>query len=71
MKDMARRMIAYDQGALSGDEVIAFFQELVDTGRAWTLPGRYGRTAERLIALGVVTVPPAREANRTATVAAP
>lgn len=35
------------------DEVIEAFQHLIDTGVVWTLQGFYGRTAHRLIELGL------------------
>lgn len=53
--DVVDRMIAYEAGNLSEDEVIELFQELVKTGVAWKLQGRYGRTARALIAAGFVT----------------
>lgn len=44
-----------DGGEMSQDEIIAGFQELVDTGMAWQLQGYYGRTAAALIEAGLVS----------------
>lgn len=33
------RMIAWEQGELSGDDEVRLFQELVDSGLAWRLQG--------------------------------
>lgn len=43
------RIIAFEQGDLEDDEIIKLFQELIDSGMAWTLQGSYGRTAKYLI----------------------
>ena len=53
--DSIDRIIAYEQGELEEDEVVALFQELVDSGLAWSLQGHYGRTASNLIRAGLVT----------------
>jgi len=52
-----RTMIDYENGELSEEEVVEFFQGLVDTGLAWILQGHYGRTAQSLIEGGHVSVP--------------
>lgn len=39
------------------EEVIAAWQLLVNTGVAWKLQGRIGRTAKDLIESGLVTLP--------------
>lgn len=49
-------IIAYENGELPEDETIALFQRLVDSGRAWSLQGHYGRTAAALIDAGYVSV---------------
>ena len=43
------KIIAYENGDMSQEETIEFFQELIDTGAAWQLQGHYGRTALKLI----------------------
>lgn len=50
-------MIAFEEGELPEDETIVLFQDLVDTGLAWSLQGFYGRTAAALIDAGLVTPP--------------
>ena len=57
MIDLVDTIIAYEEGELGYDETIEFFQVLVDTGMAWKLQGRYGRTAADLIEAGLVEVP--------------
>ena len=56
---MLDRILKYEEGEASEDEIVALFQELVDTGLAWSLQGRYGREAERFITNGWVTAKPA------------
>lgn len=51
------RLIAYESGELDDDATVELFQELVNSGAAWTLQGHYGRTAQALIDAGYVTAP--------------
>jgi len=47
--DLSERIIAFEQGAMTDEDVAPFFQDLIDTGLAWQLQGTYGRMAMRLI----------------------
>ena len=42
-------IIRYENGELSEGDTLGLFQELVDSGLAWSLQGSYGRTANYLI----------------------
>lgn len=56
---IVEKIMAYEMGMMqSEEEVIDLFQELVDTGLAWSLQGSYGRTARDLIMMGYVTYDP-------------
>lgn len=55
--DVVSKIIAFETGTMeTEEEVIEFFQELVDSGMAWQLQGSYGRMAQRLIDAGYVTM---------------
>lgn len=43
-----------DPEPLNRDELIKFFQYLIDSGDAWQLQGFYGRTADSLIQQGLL-----------------
>lgn len=47
------QIMAYENGEMSFGDTVEFFQELIDTGAAWTLQGSYGRTAAAFIEAGV------------------
>ena len=51
------KIIEYENGELDEQETVKFFQDLIDTGLAWTLQGHYGRTARALIDAGHCTAP--------------
>ena len=51
-KHLTDMIIKYETGNLDDLEVIALFQELIDTGMAWSLQGHYGRMAKALIEAG-------------------
>lgn len=53
--DLMSSILDYEMGILEDTEVVELFQELVNTGLAWTLQGSYGRTAKDLIEQGVIT----------------
>ncbi len=57
MDNLTSQIIAYESGELEEEEVIELFQELVNTGLAWSLQGSYGRTAIRLLEAGLITHP--------------
>ena len=48
------KIMDYEAGHLSNEEIISLFQELVDSGLAGQLQGSYGRTAATLIKRGLV-----------------
>lgn len=54
MENLVGKIISYESGELSNDEIYELFQELVDSGMAWKLQGSYGRVAQGLIELGII-----------------
>ena len=53
--DRVGAILAYECGELDDEKAVELFQNLVDTGIAWSLQGHYGRTALALIDAGLVT----------------
>ena len=51
--DRVDKIISYESGTMSDDDMVSFFQELINDGSAWTLQGHYGRTAKALIDSGL------------------
>lgn len=48
-------IIRYENGELSSWEMVEFFSRLIKDGKAWTLQGSYGRSANSLIESGYLT----------------
>jgi len=53
MADIVDKIMDFETGAMSEEEAIKFFQELINSGMAWRLQGMYGRTAQDLIDRGL------------------
>lgn len=51
-RDALGDIMAYEDGDMTDEEVVAFFQRLIDSDMVWGLQGSYGRTAARLIEMG-------------------
>ena len=49
-------IIAFENGELDEDEVIALFQELCDTGTIYHLQGSYQRIAQQMIQDGLISL---------------
>jgi hypothetical protein len=45
-------IIAYETGEMDSEQVVDFFQGMIDSGIVWQLQGSYGRTAAQLIDSG-------------------
>ena len=52
-KIMVDKIVKYESGEMSVEEVVDFFQELINSGLCWQLQGHYGRTARHLIEEGL------------------
>ena len=50
------KIIAYEDDSMDNNDVIPFFQELIDTGLAWRLQGHYGRTAKTMLRAGLCKI---------------
>ena len=46
------KFLDYESGSMGAEEVVDFFQALIDSGVVWKLQGSYGRMAKRLIEAG-------------------
>ena len=50
-------IIDYENGQMDWEQLVEFFQGLINSGQAWTLQGHYGRTAQSLIDEGFCVRP--------------
>lgn len=48
-------ILDFENGEMSEDRTIEFFQSMIDSGIVWQLQGFYGRTARDLIDAGYCT----------------
>jgi hypothetical protein len=59
------QLIAYEEGQLTEDQEIAFFEHLVETGICWQLQGHYQRVAATLMDAGLISSPVHTQADTT------
>ena len=50
--DLVSKIMDYEQGQMIDEEIVEFFQEMIDSGIVWSLQSCYGRMAKALIAEG-------------------
>ena len=55
--DLVNALVDFESGEMDDGQIVALFQELVETGLAWQLQGSYGRLAAELIRAGAVSPP--------------
>ena len=51
------QLIAHEEGQITQDKEVAFFERLVETGVCWQLSGHYQRVAATLIDAGLIKLP--------------
>ena len=59
---LVEQLIAYEEGQITHDEEVAFFEHLVETGVCWQLSGHYQSVAATLIEAGLIKPPEPTEA---------
>ncbi len=55
MTHIVDKIIRFEQGDLDARGTLELFQELVNSGAAWSLQGSYGRMAANLLVAGHIT----------------
>ena len=58
--DIVGKIMAFEQGELSNEEVHSLFQFLLDSGMIYSLQGSYQRMAEDLLLAGAINMPTQR-----------
>jgi len=53
-RDLVDKIMEFEMGLMDEEAILDLFQELVDTGMAWSLQGSYGRMAKSLIDQGLI-----------------
>jgi hypothetical protein len=48
------KIMDYEHGNMSEEEMIDFFQKMLDSGLVWQLQGHYHRTAQALLEAGLI-----------------
>lgn len=56
MMSLMQRVIEYETEDHSLEWIVQLFADLIATGLAWRLQGRFGREAKRYIENGIITV---------------
>ena len=56
MMDLYQRVVEYETEDHSLEWIVQLFADLIATGLAWHLQGRFGREAKRYIKNGIITV---------------
>ena len=54
--DLMQRVVEYESEDHSLEWIVQLFADLIATGLAWQLQGRYGREAKAMIDEGIITV---------------
>lgn len=50
------KLMRYENGEMTQEEMLELFAHLIETGLAWTLQGSYGRTARELVRAGYIDI---------------